>query len=91
MQSVTDAFTQLNSTLLPFVNTTPQGQTFTPYSQLTTSQRANVTSAAYNLAAQVMAAAAALKADNVRPCPFPCAVSPAVCNMPGYCPAFSTS
>ncbi|CAL5223435.1 g5950 [Coccomyxa viridis] len=63
-KSVTDAFTQLNSTLLPFVNTTPQGQTFTPYSQLTTSQRANVTSAAYNLAAQVMAAAAALKADN---------------------------
>ena len=69
MQTVMDAFTQINSTLLPFVATTPQGHTFTPYSQLTNVQRANITSAAYNLAAQVMAAAAALKADNVRPSP----------------------
>ena len=65
MQTVMDAFTQLNSTLLPFVSTTPQGQSFTPYSQLNSAQRANITSAAYNLAAQVMAAAAALKAANV--------------------------
>ena len=86
-----DAFTQLNSTLLPFVSTTSQGQTYTPYSQLTHSQRANITSAAYNLAAQVMAAAAALKADNVCPCPTPRATSPGVCKMPVYCPAPSTS
>ena len=69
MQTVMDAFTNINSTLLPFVATTPQGQTFTPYSQLTNVQRANITSAAYNLASQVMAAAAALKANNVWPCP----------------------
>ncbi len=72
MQTVMDAFTQLNSTLLPFVSTSPQGQTFTPYSQLSNTQRANITSAAYNLAAQVMAAAVALKADNVWPCPMLC-------------------
>lgn len=65
MQAVIEAFTQMNATLLPFVATTPQGQTFMPYSQLTSGQRVHITSAAYNLADQVMGAAAALKAENV--------------------------
>ena len=71
MQAVTDAFTRINATLLPFVANSPQGQTFTPYSQLTNKQRANITNAAYNLAAQVMAAAAILKADKVWLCLLP--------------------
>ena len=68
LQAVADAFTRINATLLPFVAMSPQGQTFTPYSQLTNKQTANITAAAYNLAEQVMAAAVALNASKVWLC-----------------------
>ena len=68
LQAAAAAFTRINATLLPFVAMSPQGQTFTPYSQLTNKQRANITAAAYNLAEQVMAAAVALNASKVWLC-----------------------
>ena len=71
LQDVSNAFTALNDSILPFVaagnQTLNQTLSFTPYSSLSTAERANISAATYDLSEQLTTAATALGAEVLRP------------------------
>jgi iron uptake system EfeUOB component EfeO/EfeM len=67
VQMVAEDFSELNATLTPFITLGAGGLvTYTPYSNLTNEQRANISAAVYAMSEHLHMAAEALGAHEVR-------------------------